>query len=549
MKRFLIVLFTLLVTASGHAAPAGKKQAPPPAPVPHVVTEEAPVVLDGVELFRIRRRVLSLSPEERARAINARLARLAEAHSARPVPVTVLDGETSSDLAAGEIIIMVVTDQDAAAEGKPRPLLARDLAGRINAALETRRAERSPRGILLGVLYALLATAAIVAVLFIFRRFFPLLYARIDSWRATGIPSIKIQSLEILTADRIASGLTLLARAARVVLTLLLFYFYIPLVFSFFPWTSGLADKLMDYALAPLSAIGTAVLACLPNLFFIAVIILVMRYVIKFTAFLFRELEKGTITLPGFYPEWSEPTFKIVRFLLIAFTAVVAFPYMPGSQSPAFKGVSIFLGVLFSLGSTSAVANVVAGVILTYTRAFTIGDRIQINDNVGDVVGKNLLATHIRTIKNVEITIPNSLVLGSHILNYSTSSRDKGLILHTCVTIGYDVPWRKVHEILITAALRTGRILPEPPPFILQTALNDFYVSYELNAHTDAPHLMAGTYSDLHQNIQDCFNEAGVEIMSPHYAQLRDGNQTTIPEQYLPEGYKPGGIRITSTMD
>lgn len=545
MKRFLIVLFTLLVTASGHAAPTGNK----PAPVPPVVKEEAPVVLDGVELFRIRRRVLSLSPEERARAINTRLARLAEAHTAPPVPVTVLDGETSSDLAAGEVMIMVVTDQDAVAEGKPRPLLARDLAGRINTALETRRAERSPRGILMGVLYALLATAALVAVLFIFRRFFPLLYTRIDSWRTTGIPSIKIQSLEILTADRIASGLTLLARAVKVVLTLLLFYFYIPLVFSFFPWTSGLADKLMDYALAPLSAIGAAVLACLPNLFFIAVIILLMRYVIKFTGFLFRELEKGTITLPGFYPEWSEPTFKIVRFLLIAFTAVVAFPYMPGSQSPAFKGVSIFLGVLFSLGSTSAIANVVAGVILTYTRAFTIGDRIQINDNVGDVVGKNLLATHIRTIKNVEITIPNSLVLGNHILNYSASSRDNGLILHTCVTIGYDVPWRKVHEILITAALRTGCILPAPAPFVLQTALNDFYVSYELNAHTDAPHLMAGTYSDLHQNIQDCFNEAGVEIMSPHYAQLRDGNQTTIPEQYLPEGYKPGGIRITSAKE
>ncbi len=274
-----------------------------------------------------------------------------------------------------------------------------------------------------------------------------------------------------------------------------------------------------------------------------------MRYVIKFTAFLFRELEKGTITLPGFYPEWSEPTFKVVRFLLISLHGGCRISLHARSQSPAFKGVSIFLGVLFSLGSTSAVANVVAGVSSPTPAPSPSETASRSMKTLATWWEKNLLATHIRTIKNVEITIPNSLVLGSHILNYSASSRDNGLILHTCVTIGYDVPWRKVHEILITAALRTGHILPEPPPFILQTALNDFYVSYELNAHTDAPHLMAGTYSDLHQNIQDCFNEAGVEIMSPHYAQLRDGSQTTIPEQYLPEGYTPGGIRITSTKD
>jgi small-conductance mechanosensitive channel len=547
MKRltFFSASLLLLISLAAFAAPQQRK--PPETAVPNAKLESAPVVLDGKELFRIRERVLSLSPGERAKAINARISRLAQNPLIPRNPVTVLDGETSSDLSAGEMLIMVITDQDAAAEGKPRQLLAREYAGRINASLEIHREERSFRSLLLGGIYALLATTALVALLFLFRRLFPRLYAAISSWRDTRIRSIRIQSYEILTAERIAACLIFLARGLRILLVVLLLYFYIPLVFSFFPWTSGYTGTLLDYAIAPLQAIGAAVGTYLPKLIFVAVIVLVMRYVIKGVGLLFAELGKGSIRLAGFYPEWAEPTFKIVRFLLIVFTAIVVFPYLPGSESPAFKGVSIFLGVLFSLGSSSAVSNIIAGVILTYTRAFSIGDRVRINDNTGDVIEKSLLATHIRTIKNVEITIPNSLVLGSHILNYSVSSRETGLILNTSVTIGYDAPWRRVHELLIAAALATEHVVQEPRPFVLQTALNDFYVTYELNATTDTPHAMAQIYSDLHRNIQDTFNQGGVEIMSPHYAQLRDGNRTTIPGEYLAEGYQPGGIRIERT--
>ena len=220
------------------------------------------------------------------------------------------------------------------------------------------------------------------------------------------------------------------------------------------------------------------------------------------------------------------------------------FPYLPGADSPAFKGISVFLGVLFSLGSTSAIGNIVAGVILTYMRAFSLGDRVQIADTMGDVVEKTLLVTRIRTIKNVDITIPNAMVLGSHITNYSSSSQQYGLILHTTVTIGYDAPWRQVHQLLIDAATATENILQLPAPFVLQTSLDDFYVSYQINAYTDRPALMARTYSELHQNIQDRFNEARVEIMSPHYSTLRDGNQTTIPPDYLPDDYRTPGFKF-----
>jgi small-conductance mechanosensitive channel len=324
-----------------------------------------------------------------------------------------------------------------------------------------------------------------------------------------------------------------------------MFYFYIPLVLSFFPWTRGMANKLFDYILTPLEKSGLAFVEYLPNLFYLLVIVIITNYAIKFIGFIFAEVEKQNLIIPGFYHDWANPSFKIARFMIIAFSAVVAFPYLPGADSPAFKGVSVFLGVLFSLGSSSAIANVVAGVILTYMRAFKLGDRVKIADTVGDVVEKTLLVTRVRTIKNVDITVPNAMVLSSHIINYSTTAEEDGLILHTTVTIGYDAPWRQVHELLIAAARATGNILETPAPFVFQTSLDDFYVSYEINAYTDKPSIMARTYSELHQNIQEKFNEGGIEIMSPHYATLRDGNMTTIPESYLPESYKQPPFRVS----
>jgi small-conductance mechanosensitive channel len=244
----------------------------------------------------------------------------------------------------------------------------------------------------------------------------------------------------------------------------------------------------------------------------------------------FLEIEKGTLRFKGFYPEWAQPTYKICRLLVVAFAAVVAFPYIPGSDSPAFKGISIFVGVLFSLGSSSAIANIIAGFTLTYRRAFKIGDRIKIADFVGDVVNTRLQVTHLKTIKNEEITVPNSMIVNSHVINYSSLAQEKGLILHTSVTIGYDASWRQVHAMLLMAAEKTSGLMRAPAPFVLQKSLDDFYVTYELNAYTDAPQAMAQIYSDLHENIQDAFNEHGVQIMSPHY-EMDPGQIKVVPKE------------------
>ncbi len=255
----------------------------------------------------------------------------------------------------------------------------------------------------------------------------------------------------------------------------------------------------------------------IPDLVVLVIIGLITYYALKLTRFFFTEIEKGTIRFKGFYPEWGQPTYKIVRILFIAFAAVVAFPYVPGSESPAFKGISIFIGVLFSLGSTSAIANILAGYMLTYRRIFRVGDRVKIADFTGDVIDIRLQVVHLRTIKNEEIVVPSSMIVNSHVINYSSLARTQGLILHTSVTIGYDTPWRQVEALLLLAAERTQGIMRQPPPFILQTSLDDFYVAYELNVYTDDPLRMIETYANLHRNIQDAFNEYGVQIMSPSY--------------------------------
>ncbi|HEY4320997.1 MAG TPA: mechanosensitive ion channel domain-containing protein [Gemmatimonadales bacterium] len=352
----------------------------------------------------------------------------------------------------------------------------------------------------------------------------------------------------MLSSARLGDGLTVIARSARTLLTLLMFYVYLPLVLSFFPWTQPMSRRIVGYVTTPLRSLLNGFLAYLPNVLFAIIIVIVARYVIKVIRLIFEAIGSGALAIDGFHPDWARPTYGIVRFLVVAFAAVVMWPYLPGSGSDAFKGVSLFVGVLVSLGSSGAVGNIVAGVVLTYTQAFRVGDRVEIGATTGDVMEKTLLVTRLRTIKNVEVTIPNGTVLATQVINYSTLAASRGLILHTTVTIGYDAPWAKVHQLLIDAAVGTEDIMPTPAPFVLQTSLDDFFVSYQINAYTDQPAKMAVTYSNLHRNIQDRFNAAGVEIMSPHYASLRDGNRVTTPAEQVPSAYQPPAFVVDARV-
>ena len=520
------LMLGVLLASAAWAVPQKNKA---PAPLHTEPASEAFVTLDGAPLFPIKVSILSFTPTDRAHAISSRITKLARDPFFLAEKIKIHDGDITTDIVVDDTILMSVTEADAVAVGKKRADLAQSYAGILKTSVAARAQEYSAKSLTFGVAYAFSATLVLIVVLTVMAHLKPRVISRLESWRGVYIRSLRVQSIEFLHQDRIVAFVTTAIKTIHLILVVVLLNLYLPLVLSFFPWTRPYSAKYVDYVMAPLERVGSGIVTYLPNVFYIIVIAFVTYFIIRLTSFLFAEIGKGTLRLPGFYPEWAGPTFNIIKFLILAFAVVAAFPYLPGSDSPAFKGVSVFLGVLISLGSSSAISNIVAGIILTYTRAFHIGDRIQIGETVGDVIESNLLVTRIRTIKHVDITVPNSMVLGSHITNFSSSAKEYGLILHTTITIGYDAPWRQVHELLIAAARSTEQVLELPAPFVLQTSLDDFYVSYQINAYTDKPLNMATIYSELHKNIQEQFNQAGLEIMSPHYRALRDGNMTTIP--------------------
>ncbi len=535
-RRFctLVLLFLPLPAIAGN--PAVPDSLPLLQSMKIDTTGRAPVMLGNDTLFYVQAGIKGLLAPRRAESISRRiLETLAE--SSIPLDSFVIEEtETSSDLVVQDRLVFSIYDIDATLRGTTRTELAQRYSASIRAAVERYRDDRSKSTILWGGVLSVAATIILVLLLRVLRR----IGRWMESVLGARVRGISVKHVEIVRVEWLKAGLGVIGKLARAVILLVLLYTYLEFVLSRFVWTRPLADHLLDLTVGPLRTMAISVWDYLPNLFFLIVLMILTRYVIKFLRFIFGEIDRGRIALPGFYADWATPTFKLVRVLVIAFVLVVAFPYIPGSDSPAFKGISIFLGVLFSLGSTSAVANIIAGVILTYMRSFRVTDFVKIQETVGTVISHGLLVTRVRTVKNVEVTIPNATVLGTHVINYSNEARAGKLILPTSVTIGYDAPWRQVHALLQMAADKTAGVLKDPEPFILQPALNDFYVTYELNVYTDAPEHMPKIYSDLHQNIQDTFNEYGVQIMSPNYFMDR-AKPTVVPKElwYEPPAKRP----------
>jgi small-conductance mechanosensitive channel len=277
---------------------------------------------------------------------------------------------------------------------------------------------------------------------------------------------------------------------------------------------------------------GRGVMDELPSLMFLLVLFIVVRFVLRLLRLYFAAIGSGAVHVAGFEPQWSEPTYRLVRIGVIAFALVVAYPYIPGSETEAFKGLSIFAGVLISIGSSSFIANYMAGYTLIYRRLFRVGDRVQIGDIVGEVLEVRVQVTRLRTYKNEEVILPNSTILTSVVTNFTTLAAGRGLILHTTVGIGYEVPWRQVEGMLLTAAERTKGVLKEPAPFVLQKGLGDFAVSYEINAYVPTAADLAQRYDELHSHIQDVFNEYGVQIMTPAYEGDPESPKTVPREQW-----------------
>lgn len=542
MKNFIKLVLCLMVflnlgqVKAQEMLPADSASAP----------QGAPVVLHRDTLFYIYQPVGSFSQQDRAAAIGKRVLQLSEERFFTADSVRVIEHVLSADVVYQDRVLMSITEADASVSGQDRLELASLYAGKIRESVAESVKQYSLRSIMIEIGLAILVLVIFFFLVRFINKLFQLVFTKIEQQQGKTLKGLKLKNYEMLTPEREVAVLLTVARFVRLITLFILVYILLPVLFSIFPWTEGYADTLLQYILNPLRNIGLGLINYIPNLLTILVIVVVTHYVVRFIHFLASEIESGKLEVSGFYKDWAKPTYNIVRFLLYAFMFVVIWPYLPGSDSAVFQGVSVFLGILFSLGSSSAIANMVAGLVLTYMRSFKLGDRIKIGEISGDVIEKTLLVTRVRTTKNEDITIPNAMILNNHTTNFTTCSEhsEKGLVLHTTVTIGYDVPWPKVHQALIDAAIATTNVEKTPQPFVLQTSLDDFYVSYQLNAYTFAASKMALTYSAIHQNIQDKFNEAGIEILSPHYRAQRDGNMITIPAHYLPKDYQVPSFRV-----
>ncbi len=489
-----------------------------------------PVMLLTDTLFSIYTRIGSFSAAERADAISRRIKNLYDDAFFNPDSLLIVRNEVTYDIVyENDNIIMSVTDLDALWYNESADKIASVYLAKIKNGIRVEKQENSIWSWLTRIGYIALIIFGIWLIIHGINRLFRRISSTLKAHKDRYFKGFSIRKVQVLTADQHYYFAMRINNIFRLVIIVLAFYLALPLFFGVFPQTKSFATVLWRWIITPATAIFDSILHFLPNLFTIIVIYIATRYLIKIVKYFAIEIDKENIRLNGFYKEWARPTYNIVKFLIYAFMFIIIFPYLPGFQSDAFKGVSVFLGVLISLGSSSAISNLIAGLVITYMRPFKKGDRVKIGDVVGDVIEKTMLVTRIRTIKNEDITVPNSTILSSHTINYSANAQETGLIVHTTVTIGYDVPWKEVHQALIDAALQTECILQQPLPFVMQTSLDDFYVSYQLNAYTKDANKQAVIYSHLHQNIQDTCNGRGIEIMSPHYRSMRDGNPSTIP--------------------
>lgn len=492
----------------------------------------SPVLLSGDTLFQIYSSFGAFSREERAKAVSARLQEIIKEPQFHQDSLKAFPKDNDYYVLYNDRVIMVISEEDTVGTGFTLEAYSENIVSvlKVNLALQSK--SLSFWSTIKNIGYVLLVILVLVLIIKLLTWLFRKIFRYVEAKKDRLFKSIILNNYELLDAEREYKIALIILKIIKIVLIIILFLISLPVIFSIFPATENITRKIIELVWGPVRNILLATVNYLPALITIIVIYFIFRYLVKFVRFLSKEIEKEALVLRGFHPDWAKPTYNIVRVLLYAFMFIIIFPYLPGSESPVFRGVSVFLGILFSLGSTSLISNAMAGLVITYMRPYKVGDRIKIDDVIGDVVEKSIMITRIRTIKNEDVTIPNAKILSGYSINYSTPTEREGLIIHTTITIGYDAPWRTVHELMINAATQTHGVISNPKPFVLQTSLDDFFISYQINAYIKDAQQIIKIKSDLHQNIQDEFNRAGVEIMSPHYRAERDGNPVTIPHEW-----------------
>jgi small-conductance mechanosensitive channel len=510
LKRLFIIIACLLLR------PALAAEQPSEDVDAQAAPDSAAVIVDGVQLFRVAGSASFPAAERAARATSRIVAAAADPH----IPansVKTEQRESRVDIVAGGRHLVGVIGADAAIEGVSLPDAAVLRAMHVRDAITRYREERTPERLLQSAVVAGAATAVAALALWLTWIGFRRARLGLDQRYRKRLHSLSIQSFEVVRAESIWRALDSTLSGLRWLAIAVIAYALSAFALRQFPWTRGAGERLLDLVVQPVVSMATELLAYVPKLIFLLLLFLAVRYLLKFLKLFFEAVAAGRVPMRSFDAEWAQPTYHIVRILLILLALVIAYPYLPGSGSAAFQGLSIFAGLMLSLGASSAMASLIAGYTVTYRRAFRVGDRITIGDLTGEVCDVRLLVTHLRTAKNEEVVVPNSLVLQSHVVNYSKLAHSYGLILYTTVSIGYETPWRQVEAMLQLAAERTEGILREPAPFVLEKSLGDFAVTYELNAYVDSTKQLPQRYAELHRQVLDVFNEYGVQIMTPAY--------------------------------
>ena len=504
------------------------------------LSEQEPVyiIFQGDTLFPLYAHFGPFTPEARACVITDHLNSLANELTTVEDSFSIVDKFNYSLVFYKGFSLMSISDEDVAPLGIPRTQAVKAYVESIKTSFKKHIEHKSAKDWLINIGLTILTLFGLVIIFYLVNRLFKWLNHRLSQYEKN-LKRKRTSLFRYLAPKGPDSFFIFLSSIVKYALIILILVLYLPLLFSFMPWTKGIVEQFYGYIADPVKFVLYGIWNFLPNLFFIIIILLIARYFVRILSYASGEIEKEKLKIKGFHKDWAKPTTNILKVIIYAFALVFIFPYLPGSDSPAFQGVSIFLGVLFSLGSTSAIANLVAGIVITYMRPFMIGDRVKIGTTIGTVVEKSMLVTKIRTLKNEVVTIPNAQIINTHLLNYSNNAKELGIILYTSVTIGYDVPWQTVNDLLLKAAKKTKSLSRDNKPFILHKSLNDFYVEYELNVYTRQVNKMTLLYSELNKNILESFNEAGVEILSPHYNALRDGNPSTIHSEEIPDAKNP----------
>lgn len=531
--RFLILLSLVLIGGASWAknkkpTTVEKVETVQPA---FIVLEKTPVIVFHDTLFNVYGNIGSFTSNQRAKSIEKKIAILADNYLFEGDSIKLVDTGNYLNLMYENEILMSVDTIQATQEKKTKIQAGQFYKEQIIASVELQQHSTSWQQILLqiaGTLGIIIAEIFIIKYLYYCYRI-----AKVMIWRQRGK---KIKGIFGIIDDHRAMLMTIsIAKVIRFLVILIFLYMGLLAIFKLFPFTKHISDQLLDYVMSPLKSVGRSVKSYMPKLFTILVIVFIFKYIQKFVRSLAEKIATNKISIKGFYPDWAFPTYNIISALMFIFMFILIFPYLPNSDSSIFQGVSVFAGIVISLGSTSVIGNLVAGLVITYMRPFKIGDRIRLGEYTGDVLEKTALVTRIKTPKNEIVTIPNSNIMSAHTVNYSQSAKEHGLILYTTIAVGYDVPWQKVHEMLYEVANRTEHVLKRQKPFILQDQFRDFYVDYQLNVYIKEAKLTAKIYSDLRQHAQDVFAENGIEMASPHYIISRnvDGNNTTIPPKYV----------------